>query len=318
MRRSPATNPDILTTNIDPANRFLPVKALQTQPGRGIVRLPADPGATRAAWIYPHLWSLDAPLVAVVWQRWWARAAGASLDWRRETVLALAVWLIYLADRLADSRGGACVDHGTARHAFAGTWRTVLGPLAGGIALFLMVATPRWLSTREFWAGLGLLALAGGYFAGVHRWRRRWTAFLPKEAAVGGLFALGSFLFVGLRLTTGGGLLTAAVAGFAALCFLNCALISRWEKSLRDRRDPASLCNAFPRLTCRLGVACWGLAAGAVGLGWWTRDAALCPLAVSAALLGVLDAARARVSPDARRVLVDAALLSPVIFLLFG
>lgn len=266
-------------------------------------------------WLWPHLWSLDAPLVAVAWQHWWARAAGVRIAWPEAAALALAVWLIYLADRLADAGHHSPAEHGTARHAFYRARGTVVRPLVASIGLLLTAGTPSLLSTREFSAGLGLLALAAGYFWMIHRWTRRaWTALLPKEAAVGGLFALGSFLFVGVRAASLQAAVPPAVLGFAVLCFLNCALITRWENSQRDQRDPASLPNAFPRVVAHLGLGCWALAAAALG-GWCLQgDPVFLPLAVSAGLLGLLDGNRASLSVDALRVWADVVLLTPWCF----
>ena len=63
-----------------------------------------------AWWQWPHLMSLDAPLVALVWQRWWAHTVGITLPFSREWILGLSIWLIYLADRLADTADGKRAD----------------------------------------------------------------------------------------------------------------------------------------------------------------------------------------------------------------
>lgn len=266
-------------------------------------------------WLWPHLWSLDAPLVAVTWQQWWARSTGTRMTWPEGAVLALAVWMIYLADRLVDSGRHCPTEHGTARHAFYRRRRAVVRPLVVSVGLGLTAATPTLLSAPEFAAGLALLALAAGYFWMTHRWTwRPWTALWPKEAAVGGLFALGSFLFVEVRAAGYRGTVPWALLGFAILCFLNCALITRWESSQRDRRDPGSLTNAFPRLVKNLGWGCWLLAAASLG-GWCSQgDPVFLPLAASAVLLGLLDRKRLTLSVDALRVWADVVLLTPWCF----
>lgn len=266
-------------------------------------------------WLWPHLASLDAPLVAVVWQEWWARGTGIHLPWQRDVILGLAVWLIYLADRFADVTRAPVEEHRTSRHVFYHRAGTSPAALALAVTLGLAILTPWWLTRREFGGGLALLGLAGAYFWTTHRpGGASWTVVLPKEGAVGGLFALGSALFAWCRVESMPAACWAALAGFAGLCFLNCALITRWEAGPRDLRDPASLLNAFPALVRWLPTGCAALTMTAGGLSWIWSGVFL-PVAVSAGLLWGLDRCRARLSVDALRVLADMALLTPTVFL---
>ena len=263
-------------------------------------------------WLWPHLLSLDAPLVALVWQRWWARSAGLALPPSREIVLGLGVWLIYLADRLTDTFDKNRCQDGTARHIFSGRRRQLLQPLAWLVALTLAAVTPHWLCGAEFQAGLGLLTLAAGYFWLVHGWPGQgWAAYLPKEAVVGGMFGAGSVFFVACRSAHLSRALCLGVGLFAAVCFLNCALITKWERNARDLRERASLLNAFPRLSARLRFACLALAALALAVSGACASMLAVPVAVSALLLAVLDACETRMSTDALRVLADIVLLTP-------
>lgn len=268
-------------------------------------------------WLWPHLWSLDAPVVAVTWQTWWSRVAHVEPLWQHALILGGAVWMIYLADRLADVSRADHAEHGTARHAFYRGRRR--GALAGvlGLAAGLGVVTLRWLSAGEFHAGLGMLALAGSYFWLTHRRRRpAWTALFPKEAAVGGLFTLGTMFFVWGRAGQGGGSLSLGSLFAASLFFLNCAFITRWESSERDRQDPTALRNAFPGVIRRLGASAVGLAIAAAGLSIATGTIVLLPIAAGAALLFLLDRCRTQLSVDALRILADVVLLVPWCFLL--
>ena len=269
-------------------------------------------------WLWPHLLSLDAPLVALIWQRWWARTAGVRLPLSREVVLGLGVWLIYLADRLADSADGEHRRDGAARHVFSGDCRNFLQPLTVFVAVVLTICTPRWLPGAEFVAGLGLLALALGYFWLIHGWPGRgWAAYLPKEAAVGGMFAAGSVFFVVCRsshlpanLWLGSGL-------FAVVCFLNCALITKWERHVRDLSEQSSLLNSFPWLSARLETACVALAGAALLVASATHSLFAIPVASSALLLAALDRYEGRLCTDALRVLADMVLLVPLLGLVY-
>ena len=279
-------------------------------------RREADP-ARRAVpwWLWPHLLSLDAPLVAVVWQRCWAQSTHLRLSPCQPWVLGLGVWLIYLADRLADSTRLVPGDYVTPRHAFHARWRARLSLVATAVALVLVLVTPCTLSRTEFVHGLWLLALAGTYFWLIHGGTPRpWTTRLPKEAAVGGMFAAGTAFF---PWCLGGGHRFGFLAGgliFGGLCFCNCSLITVWERHAQDLRNPASLLNAFPWLTARLRGLCLVLA-GLAGTGLLlTGPLPFLPLALGGMLLALLDCYKERISPDALRVLADAALLTPLLF----
>ena len=295
-------------------------------PGTAPARVPArrwsatnarSPGSATAPkppwWLWPHLLSFDAPLVAVVWQRWLAWSAGVALPPSRAVVLGLGVWLIYLADRLADSAGGGHSHAAAPRHVFSGQRRRFLQPLTLLAGAALTTLTPYCLSRREFTAGLGLLALAVGYFWLIHCWPARgWAAFLPKEAVVGAMFGVGTAFFVVCRSSRlpGAEWWSGAIL-FGTVCFLNCAFITRWERQARDLRERSSLLNAFPRLCARLGAVSVAVAVAALAVSWATASVVAVPVAASALLLTGLDRCKSRLSSDALRVLADLVLLTP-------
>src|SRR4051812_25331299 len=69
------------------------------------------------AWLWLNLLSLDAPIVALVWQDLAARSFGHPLRPAARIVLGLTVWAVYLADRLLDVRAPGAGQN-TARHHF--------------------------------------------------------------------------------------------------------------------------------------------------------------------------------------------------------
>ena len=264
----------------------------------------------RPAWLLPHFLSLDAPVVALVWQAWWARAAGVALLPAHRAALGFAVWAIYLADRLADVRGPERPDTATARHRFSRRWRGALGFLLavalGGLAGVTLLGS---LPSADLRAGLGLAAVVGGYFAWVHLVRAVSGGWW-KEAWVGAAFAVGTAVFLRDRLTMGGWI---AVGLFGAVCFGNCALITRWETAAAGESPRA---GAFLRPACG-GIAL--LAAGLALVGPGVMVVPVAPVAFAAAGLRLLDGPVARGwSPEARRVLADAVLLTPLWWLLRG
>lgn len=228
----------------------MPAPTVIVRPPPAVRRVPGTgrPSAQGAPWwLWPHLLSLNAPLVAVTWQHWWARAAGSRVPWVHVVLLGAGVWLIYLADRLADTATDATPGHDTARHAFYRRHRRATMTVALVAFLGLAWIALEFLPTGQLIAGLGLLTLAGVYFWVVHgREHRVWTRFLPKEAAVGGMFVIGTaFFFLGGATPPSAGW-WAVLPMFGALCFLNCAFITKWERTASDLRDAASLLNAFP------------------------------------------------------------------------
>ena len=287
----------------DPADR----RAVEPTPAR----TPASP-----LWIWPHLLSLDAPAVAVGWQAWWAHTQGVRLGWFHHAILGLCVWMIYLADRLADSVTAPPEEWGTPRHAFYHRRRRLLGGLLVAAVAALAVLAPSTLNRREFAGGAALLAATAAYFWLMHG-RSGWRAPLPKEAVVGGVFAVGVAFFVaGAGAGGAPGLLGVRTVLFGALCFVNCALISRWERTLRDRRQRSSLINAHPWLVEHLGWCAAGLAALGAAAGWGIGSPlAFAPLALAASGLWALDLARNRIPATALRVLADVALMTPWLFL---
>ena len=274
---------------------------------------PAGVAPRSSWWLWPHLLSLDAPLVALTWQDWWSRVSGVRLSVPQRAVLALGVWMIYLADRLADNARGLPGDSSTARHAFARARRVPLLILTAVVGAGLVLLAPQTLQTGQFRAGLVLLAGAGVYFWLIHRRdSQSWTAWVPKEAVVGGMFALGTAFFALCRPSLPSGSLLASVLLFGIVCFLNCALITSWERNWCDQRDPFSFLNTFPWLASRgLQPMCWLLGGIAGVAGWAVGVTVFLPVALAALALGMLDHCRRRLSPDALRFLVDAVLLTP-------
>ncbi len=242
-------------------------------------------------WLWPNLLSLDAPVVAVLWQIFFARCFAAPFDGVAALLLIATVWLIYSADRTLDAWRGECHSP---RHEFyrrhwkrvAPVWLAVLG-LAAWIA-------QAFLSPSLFRRGSILFVAVVVYFCFVHFVRRAW----PKEAAVGVLFALGASLVAWSKVKTLADIATILL--FSGLCWINCVAIQKWEGEGRDWSPCAAslgLAGAAAVLLYAhrplLGGAEMASAFGFVWLGW----------------------VRPRLSADALRVLADVALLSPMLFL---
>jgi hypothetical protein len=241
-------------------------------------------------WLWPNLLSLDAPLVAMLWQLLFARCFHIAIDAAATALLMLAVWLIYAADRMLD----ALADRGKLpRHDFYRRhWKTVLPVWAAGFVFAAWLAWAR-LAAELFNRGVLIAFAVAVYFAIVHLIRPAW----PKELAVGMLFALGASVAAWSAVHSA--VDVEAIVLFSCLCWINCIAIERWER--RDLRWP-------------VGIPAMVVAALAA-ITYFYRPVLSAAEIASALAFVVLDRRSKRISADALRVLADVALLTPVFFL---
>ena len=268
-------------------------------------------------WLWPNVLSLDAPLVAVLWDLLFAQAFHARVSSAAVATLGLWVWVIYASDRVLDSFAPLVKVEPT-RHQFYRRYRIEMAPIIAVGAITALWLTFAQLRFRLLLYGLPLGLLMAGYFAIVHlgpRWlNERW----PKELAVAVLFGIGTLLPVAANLPNRAVLAPAAIP-FGAILWINIVAIDRWEtESLTSRGAMANVMRRF--CLSNYLVACSAivtLAAIALILADYGSgaDAVYLAIALSAILLGTLASLRGRFSGDALRVLADAALLSPLCFL---
>jgi hypothetical protein len=241
-------------------------------------------------WLWPNLLSLDAPVVALLWQILFARCFHARVDFLPSVLLVLAVWLIYAADRTFDAWRGATARP---RHEFYRRhWKTLLPlwilALAAGSALAWTRLAPELL-----YCGLALGVAVALYFTLLHLGIFQRT----KEAAVAVLFALGATLSAWPNVRTAADI--EAIVLFSCLCWINCVAIENWEG---ESRWPIAAAAGF-------------VALAGVMLLFSSRPVLGGAVAASALAFVALDCARRRFSLDALRVLADVALLSPLFLL---
>jgi hypothetical protein len=251
-------------------------------------------------WLWPNLLSLDAPLVAWLWQRLLAQSFGAGLSMASQVALVLAVWLIYLTDRWLDSWR----ECSTVRHQFYRQHRgLILGLMVVGGVGALMV-TFFYLEPPIRATGLKLSVVVGLYLGLVQ------TVTLSrggKELLVGLLFTAGTSLSTYVVCSPLPWRFWLIVTFFAGLCAINCRLIEQREKS--DPQCPASSVRVLSwGIVVILGFLLWSLPE-------WTYFPCLTALALSALALGWIELKKQRLTVEAYRVWADAALWTPVFFL---
>jgi hypothetical protein len=269
--------------------------------------------------VWLNLLCLDAPIVAVSWQWLFALAFGAHLNFSLRALLFLTAWLIYLADRFADTIKLPAGSPMSLRHRFCrehmiGWW----------IAIVVIFFVDVWLAMRSLdlqmlLLGGTLAAVCGLYLLINHSLGGRWRPIPMKEKAIGILFAAGTTLAVVGQLPRLTISFAAAVILFAGLCTYNCLSIAAWERALDAAQGKASFVTGWPAVARALKPLGYALAFVALGCAIFWRFAFplwLC-LAVSAFLLVRLNATE-RLPRDSRTALADLVLLTPLAVLLFS
>lgn len=271
----------------------------------------------RAVPVCWHLFSLDAPSVAVLWAWALARSVGADASWSALAVLGIGTWLIYVTDRLLDSRPGASGADLRERHFFHARHRRAL-LVCGAVSVvplawLIVCRMPAAARREDAWIFLAAMV----YFAAVHLPKIRIR--FPHELAVAPVFAAATVAPAWAASTTARVDLLWLAALFAALCWLNCAAIHAWESAKPPRRWSFTS-------TLALAIACL---AGALMFPAMHHPGVfrlLAAMLASALLLFALDrdfrrSRRHAVTPYgelstlALRILADAALLTPLLLM---
>jgi hypothetical protein len=148
-----------------------------------------------------HLASLDAPSVALVWSLAFAWVAHVRLPLWVPAFLTLAVWTVYVGDRLLDARRGlqaGNIQNLQERHLFHWRHRRVLQPaaVAAASAAAFIIFNFMPVSARERNSLLAAASLV--YFTRVHTGRNA-PPILSKEFLVGILLQQGARFRCGLE-----------------------------------------------------------------------------------------------------------------------
>ncbi|HZY73364.1 MAG TPA: hypothetical protein VFE22_09690 [Edaphobacter sp.] len=270
-----------------------------------------------------HLLSLDAPTVASLWI--WFIAASNHIRLPLSSVFAMfiAVWMLYAADRLLDTRSldsrSEQEQHLEARHYFHHRHRNAFltGILLASAALAPLLLR---LDTAAMHLYLILGGLLFGYFILIHATRSAHR--FPKEIAVGIFFAAATFIPTisrqpELRLA----LLPSALL-FATLCSLNCLFIYEWEHDSHSAPVPGDHpAHASTRFALRhLPFFATAIAFTGVSLALFDRRGPWSiPLAttLSVIFLLLLHHRRRSIPALSLRAAADLALLTPILLLPF-
>jgi hypothetical protein len=256
-----------------------------------------------------HLLSLDAPTVAALWSWFFVRAMHLRLSLIQALLLPLGTWLLYVADRILDGLRRPQGELLRERHHFHARHRTAFLLTASFLAVlwvwFILTRMRPEALHDDSW--IGVFALL--YLLAVHCR----TPGLPKELAVGILFAAATAVPAWSRLSAGNPLgkeqLAPAIIFFALLCWINCVGIDKWEGGNRPHIITrwAGL-HLRPIVTM---IAFFSLAAALLAPSRGLMAVYLAAL-LSSGLLFALDVRSSHLSPLHLRIAADAALLTPL------
>jgi len=306
------------------------------RPGPSLVPAPAAKPTPLALW---HLLSLDAPTVAALWTLFLARTAGVPLRWQSPAAMFVAVWMIYAADRLLDSRslptwqtgngplenwptgklatGRPTAPHLEARHHFHHRHRTafLLAIALASVLLTALLHTLAVLAPLSLHLYALLATLLAAYLVLIHA--RAGSHRLPKEFAVGVFFSAAVFVPTVARAPRLQAALLPAAVLLAATCTLNCLYIYAWEHKPIPlaANDPAHWTTRWATRHLAHLSAGLLLAAAAASLADPLVRLPALACALSALLLLALDTFRRRLSAVHLRAAADLALLTPLLLL---
>lgn len=259
------------------------------------------PAARRAPITLWHLLSLDAPCVAAMWTAFLAHQFRLGIPSIAPVALGLAVWLLYVGDRIRDAASGEIAEERHRFHFLHCRGFTVVAVLVATMLVLLVVRLPHALRHGWFLLGVPLCV----YLAAVHLLRLRRVS---KEPLVAMFFAAGVTMpLLASRAVVSNTILLIFVA-FGCLCWLNCIAIARWEQAL----SAADVCTAWLGRHFGFAVALTGClatpllrlgCAEPVGFAVWA----------SATCLLLLDQHGRHLARTTRRALADAALLTPAV-----
>lgn len=236
----------------------------------------------RIPWLaWPSMLSLDAVIVAVVWQQLLMRGfCHQSVTWPECASLGSTVWLIYVADRLLDAaRLDVSAPH-TLRHEFYLRHRRPFLTLWIFVLATTAFVVTHSLPQQLLRGGLLLAAAVLMYGASVHFSPMRLQALpdvrsrvpgrlrVPKEMRVGVLFAMGVSLSVWTTLTDSGAnwrilaSLALTTCVLSALFAGNCVLVAKFERELDQAQSFTSIVTELNanQPSCRSSIAMPALA----------------------------------------------------------
>jgi hypothetical protein len=285
-----------------------------------MMAMPTRISAPRNFFLWINMLSLDAPLVALVWQDFFSRALHVQLGVAPRALLGICAWLAYVADRWLDA--WRIDDSATPRRRFAQKYRL---PLACAWAVALIAGLIlAWfgLAPNLFERGLILSGGVTAYFI-LNQWPGSSHLLRGfKEIAIAILFAWATLIFIFPQPALATLAIWWAAGIWCLLCFLDCYAISCWEVEADRAEKQESLVTRWPWLARCFQPAAVILVLLALGPLASPQFAGMRKIGVAVAMsatgLGVLDMLGATAALNWLRVCPDFLLLTPLLWRLFS
>jgi len=259
---------------------------------------------------------LDAPIVALVWQEFYAKTATTSIAWHHRILIFVAVWLGYAADRWLDSRRHRL--NKTHRHLFFSKHRSLILVTWLCILAASLFYAAKTLTPAEFIDGCSI-AIASGSLTFLIQTLRGPSKPVLKSFSTSLLILVSAALFTILPQDQIDSDTALAALSTYLLYLANCLAVQRWDYKI-DRIQESDTFTFRYRLGFNLYLLSIGqLALGALLFSKQSPFVAM-PLAslISLAILYPLDAAGQKLPTETRRLAADAALLSPLVLIAFS
>jgi len=259
-----------------------------------------------------NLVCLDAPLVAVTWQWCLAQNFHLALAASARIALFFTAWLVYLADRIADTFSLRTNDPKSLRQQFCQHHRRKCIVLLA-VIVFLDSGVILRLDRSTLVLGIIFGMLLLGYLATNYWLGKTWRLLPVKEICVGFLFALGTIAALLPKIQDWNGFLGTFVL-FATLCSLNCICIAAWERHLDEAQRKNSIATRWLWLGryVKPVLLVFTFLCASIALSTSHAVAATACIGASALLLAALDLLRGVISTDERTALADLVLLTPL------
>lgn len=246
--------------------------------------------------------SLDAPLVAVVWQQAVAETISANLDWQHHILIFLSVWLGYSADRWLDAWKHEL--NITQRHAFHASRRwTLLAIWICVLALSISLAVVS-LQPDELKRGI-LLAIASLLATAIIQLGSNKNRHgVAKSLLTSGLVTASVLVFLPPALVR------EEIPNVIMVFFLfnlNCSCIHYWDLPIDSRQE----LNHSGKWLATNAIASFILASASTTM---LLQSPLAPYSIlSIAGLLLLHLKHERLDADLNRSLADIILLTPAL-----
>ncbi len=256
--------------------------------------------------------------MAALWCWSLARAAHVDLPGLAPLLLAVGTWLVYVADRILDGLDQTNRERLQERHYFYLQHRKTFLAVGAIVSPVFAWIVFTGLSPAVRLEDAAVFAVAALYFLLVHAHGPDVERWLPKELAVGVLFAAGTAVPAWARIDGERLTLLPAVGVFAILCWLNCVAIESWERRSAGSRTssahPTTVWAARHLPSLALGAVVLSLTLVWIGRHDQMRVYLFLAAAMSALLLFWLGRRRKYLTAIQLRVAADAALLTPLLF----